>query len=647
MAEIVLRPYQRGFIDTLREAFKAKIDKRTKKTVQCRRVIGVAPCGAGKTIMTGWMIKESLKKGLRSVFIVHRKELVDQTAETFERLHLPFGVIASGYAPDYEQPIQIASVQTLINRLRDVPEPDFIICDECHHILANTYMQILIHWRKAFLLGVTATPVRLSQKEKLNKIFQAMVVGKSTPGLIKLGNLAKARTYTIEFELELDNISIDKGDYDKHALSKVMVKPDLCKKIVTEYLKRARDKKAIAYCVDVAHSKLLAETFCEYGVNAIQCDGATPKKKRQEIIEGFRGGTYQILCNAELFGEGFDVPDCQAVILARPTKSLGLYIQQAMRPMRPDPKDPNKEALVFDFVGNVDNFGDINEDRNSKWLEEFYGAKQAGKGGDAPTKKCKHCDKEVSLNTVLCVGSLEKHEVDEIFEEAKNELRAAPFETMEQAYNSMENLLNLHNDEVLREITKTFGEITLLYRKATTPETRAQWLKSAIDNYARYKIYMHKKGCGYCFHSCGVCGAIVPYKAVNCPVCGADVHTARLDAEDIEEIESATCETSEKIQKKVHYLTFPEILENIISVQKDNHYKPGWIYYRLKDFAKTFEDFLHAAKRLKIRKPEAWAGYQMTERAATLDELKEIEFKAGFKNGWAYVQAKKLGIAIP
>lgn len=393
MAEIELRPYQKKFIDDVRNKFKAG-----KK-----RVVGVAPCGAGKTIMTGWMIRESLNRGLRSIFFVHRKELLDQTAETFERLHIPHGIICSGYAPTYELPVQIASIQTLVNRMNKVEQPDFLICDECHHILAGSYQRIINHWDQALLLGVTATPVRLGTQECMADVFDSIVLSVSVPELIDEGNLTPVRCFTIKSEIETKLISVkdEMGDYSKKAISKIMGKPDTCNKIVSKFLKIAREKKTIAYCVDVAHSKLMAETFRRYGVSAIQVDGTTPKRERQEIIEGFRCGDYQVLCNAELFGEGFDVPNCHAVLLARPTKSRGLYIQQAMRPMRPDPQDPDKVAMVVDFVGNVDRHGNPDEDRNDEWKLKFNGKLEVIPDGRM-VKNCDRCGKEVPISALIC-----------------------------------------------------------------------------------------------------------------------------------------------------------------------------------------------------------------------------------------------------
>lgn len=350
---IALRPYQEKFIAQIRKEFAANI----------RRVVGVAPCGAGKTIMTGWMIREALKRDKRSIFFVHRKELIEQTSETFQRLNIPHGIISNGFKPHYEYPVQIASVQTLVNCLDIVQTPDFLVCDECHHILANTYKKIIDHWENAFLLGVTATPERTGGV-RLNDVFDSMVQAPSVKELIRLGNLTKFDYYAPCDVPDLNNVDIVAGDYDNAELEKIMSDKKILSNMAEQYLKLADGKSAICYCVNVAHSKYVAESFIANGINAAHCDGTTPKDKRERMIDAFRHGDIKVLCNAELFGEGFDVPNMQAVILARPTKSLTLHIQQSMRPMRPDPNDANKRAIIIDCVGNCFSHGLPDDDRD-------------------------------------------------------------------------------------------------------------------------------------------------------------------------------------------------------------------------------------------------------------------------------------------
>ena len=177
MDEIILREYQRQFIEDVRNEF-----------ARHKRVVGVAPCGAGKTIMTGWIIREATQRGKRSIFFVHRHELIRQTSETFNRLGIEHGIIAAGVKSQIDLPVQIASVQTLARRLKTIPEPDLLICDECHHILANTYKKIVNAYSDSYLLGVTATPQRMGGIN-LGDIFTSMVKSLTVDELISLGNL--------------------------------------------------------------------------------------------------------------------------------------------------------------------------------------------------------------------------------------------------------------------------------------------------------------------------------------------------------------------------------------------------------------------------------------------------------------------------
>lgn len=351
MANIVLRPYQQDFIDNVRNEFRSLLREHKKPAV-----VGVAPCGAGKTIMTGWMIKEAAERGKRSIFFVHRRELIQQTADAFTNLNIPFGIIAANHKMNLDFPVQIASVQTLARRLDFIPEPDFLVCDECHHILAETYKKIVDAFPDAFLLGVTATPLRMGDIS-LADSFNSMVVSLNVNQLIDLGNLTKFRYFVSDINLDLSDVPVERGDFNNDKLAEVINNSVIIGDVVDCYLKHAAGKSAICYCVNIAHSKAVADAFNRAGIVAEHCDGSTPKWVRQRIVNRFKQGLTKILCNAELFGEGFDVPNMQAVILARPTQSLTLYIQQALRPLRPDPNDPDKVAIIIDHVRNYARHG--------------------------------------------------------------------------------------------------------------------------------------------------------------------------------------------------------------------------------------------------------------------------------------------------
>ena len=384
---IQLRSYQQKFIDDVRNEF----------IQNHKRVVGVAPCGAGKTIMTGWIIREVFQRGKRAIFFVHRQELIKQTSETFTKLEIPHGIICAGIPQQLELPVQIASVQTLARRIDKIPAPDLLICDECHHILANTYKKIIDKWNDAFLLGVTATPLRTGGKT-LCDVFSSMIQAPDVAELIKLGNLTDFDYFAPDTKVDLTGVRSKFGDFIQDDLANVMKDNRIIGNIVDHYKKIVGGKSAICYCVNVTHSKMVAASFQKFGVNATHIDGDTPASIREQLVEDFRIGKISVLCNAELFGEGFDVPNMQAVILARPTKSLTLFIQQAMRPMRPDPNDPNKRAIIVDHVQNYKRFG--LPDTPHEWSLAPNPPKKIQ--GEPPVKECPQCGLVLPLSSRIC-----------------------------------------------------------------------------------------------------------------------------------------------------------------------------------------------------------------------------------------------------
>ena len=353
---ITLRDYQKQFIDDVAYEFQYK-----------NNVCGVMPCGAGKTITVGWMAAATALKNRRVLFLVHRQELIKQSTETFTAMNIRHGVIATKYPKDYAQLVQIGSVQTVARRLAEIPAPDFIIIDECHHATASTWRKILEFFPNAKVLGVTATPERLGG-HGLGDVFQSLVIGPMARELIEMGSLTPYQYYAPPAKFNADEIRVKFGEYVKADMEVQMDQNAVIGDIIDNYNKLAKGMRAVCYCVSLAHSKHIAESFCACGIPAMHIDGETPDIIREQAIQDFRDDKIKILCNVDLISEGFDVPAMEAVILARPTQSLTLYIQQAMRPMRPDKNNPGKVAVIIDHVGNVFRHGMPDEDR--EWTLE-------------------------------------------------------------------------------------------------------------------------------------------------------------------------------------------------------------------------------------------------------------------------------------
>lgn len=383
-----LRPYQEQFIDDIRHEF----------AIGKRRVCAVAPCGSGKTVMAGWMARGALVRGRRVLFMVHRKELIEQTSRAFQRLGINHSLILKGARVVDDSPVHIASVQTLSRRLDKLQPPDFLICDECHHIMAGTYQKILTAFPKAYVLGLTATPTRLNGSG-LGSVFESLVLGATVKELIAEGNLAPYDYYAPPTKFDPKLARVRYGEYVKSDVAAQIDDAMIIGDVVKNYKKYADGKRAIVYCISREHSEHIAAAFQKEGIAACHVDGDTASARRANCIAAFREGKINVLCNCELFGEGFDVPALDAVILARPTKSLTLYIQQAMRAMRRDDHNPKKRAVIIDHVGNVFQHGLPDEER--EWtLEEK--AKRKRMREVPPIRQCPKCFAALPAQAKVC-----------------------------------------------------------------------------------------------------------------------------------------------------------------------------------------------------------------------------------------------------
>ena len=323
----------------------------------------VAPCGAGKSIMIAEIIKMTTNNHKQVLFLVHRKELLDQIENT---------LVNHGVNMEY---VTLGMVMTVVNRLDSYPKFDLIVVDENHHTLAKSYKKILDYF-DTYVLGFTATPIRLNG-DGLGDVNDKLVIGPTPKWLIENKRLAPRDYYSIDLTDKTKLKKSSTGDYSNKSMDEAIGKT-IYGDVVKHYRKLADGQKTILYAHNIEYSKMFAEKFNDAGISAQHIDAKTPKTDRQHIIEQFRNGEFKVLCNVDLIGEGFDVPDCTAVILMRPTQSLSLYIQQSMRPMR---YQPNKIATIIDHVGNVHRHGfpemerewtlEKKKKRNRKQVEEF------------------------------------------------------------------------------------------------------------------------------------------------------------------------------------------------------------------------------------------------------------------------------------
>lgn len=390
---IPLRPYQQELVDNIRRAIG-----------QGRHsVCAVLGCGGGKSVIQGNIAASATARGNRVLFVVHRKELCQQITNTFTACGVDFSLCTVGM------------VQTVCRRLAKTPEPKLILVDEAHHILSQSYLSILQHFPGAVVLGFTATPQRMNEGG-LGAVFEELIESVSTEWLIENHYLAPYKYYGVQLA-DASKLHTKRGDYDKAEIEALMNKRTIFGSAVENWLQLAKGKQTIVYCSSIATSEGTAAAFREQGINAMHLDGTTPQAQRQAAVEGFRRGEVTVLCNVDLFGEGFDVPDCDCVVLMRPTKSLTLHIQQSMRSMRTNPNNPDKVALILDHVGNFTRHGLPDDVR--EWSLESKGTQ---KKQELSVKQCPNCFAVVKSAVTECplchyVWEKEEREGPEVVED--------------------------------------------------------------------------------------------------------------------------------------------------------------------------------------------------------------------------------------
>jgi DNA repair protein RadD len=372
---LTLRPYQSAIIDRLRVSLRSH-----------RAVLLQLPTGGGKTVLTAAMIGAAAAKGHRCHFHVHRQELIDQTIDTFKASDIPHGVIAAGYAPNPFQPVQIASIDTLRHRLGRVRKPTLCVWDEAHHLGAKGWRRIMDAWPDAVHVGLTATPERLDGKG-LDECFDAMVQGPTTAELIAAGFLSPYRLFAPS-RPDLSGVATRAGDYASDQAAAAMDKPTITGDAIQHYLRLARDRRAVAFCVSVQHSQHVAAEFRAAGVVAWHIDGKTERAERRQAIDAFRRGEIKVLTNVGLVSEGFDLDSIEGIIALHPTQSLALWLQQVGRALRP--MAGKTHALILDHAGNTMRHGLPDDER--EWSLQGR-AGQRGGGGDRSDaiRQCKYC----------------------------------------------------------------------------------------------------------------------------------------------------------------------------------------------------------------------------------------------------------------
>jgi superfamily II DNA or RNA helicase len=310
-----------------------------------RKVLLQLSTGGGKTVIFAAIASQFVRHQEGVLVIAHREELILQAASKLESVtqEAP-GIIKAGYKPT-DSLIQVGSIQTLARR-KNYPSAGLVIIDEAHHASANSYRKLIDAYPNALILGVTATP-RREDGYGLRDVFDELICSISTKELIALGYLTDYKLIA-GFKYSKHKVPRQR-DFTKKELAEVAqdYKPE---EVLKQWNNFGENKKTIIFAVDVAHSKSITTQFRMASIACEHIDGETPQDARKDILDRFRKGATQVISNCAILTEGFDCPDSEVVIIARPTTSVTLWLQMIGRVLRPAPG--KSYAVIIDMTDN-------------------------------------------------------------------------------------------------------------------------------------------------------------------------------------------------------------------------------------------------------------------------------------------------------
>lgn len=348
MSEFAPRPYQTKAIQALTAGWAAGLNNR---------LAVVLPTGAGKTVVFANLISQLLAQlnGHRALVIAHREELIEQAAAKVRavRPDLRVGIVKAERNQHHDVDVIVASVQTLaVERRRNaIRNIGLIIVDECHHAAARTYLDVLEHfgaWRGVPVAGFTATMTR--QDGGLAEVWEEVVFTLDILDMIRDGYLVDVRGKRVVVEgLNLDKVKTRNGDLQEGQLGQALDDSGAAEVVADAYKEFAADRPGVVFTPTVATAQSMADALNDIGIPAATIWGDMPKEARQTALKWYEAGDVQVLTNCMVLTEGFDAPWTSCAVIARPTKSAGLYCQMAGRALRLF--EGKKDALLLDVMG--------------------------------------------------------------------------------------------------------------------------------------------------------------------------------------------------------------------------------------------------------------------------------------------------------
>lgn len=369
------------------------VDKVRKEMTTSKSVLLQSPTGSGKTAMATYMIQSARGKQKRIVFTVPRKDLLEQTSDTFAEHGIEHGYIAAGKPYNPYAKVYLGMVDTMARRVDKLPAADLLIADETH-FGAGSLNSVIGAYKNmgAWTLGLSATPWKLSG-QGLGCWYDTMVEGKSIDWLIKNKRLSDYRYFYGRTKPDLSQIAVTAGDYAKGQLADFMEHQGvIIGDCVNDYRNRAMGRLHIVRCASIKHSQMTAMSFRDAGIPAVHVDGETPVDERKRIFRAFARREIWVLTFCDLLNFGFDLSQASGMDVCiesssdlRPTKSLAGQCQFWGRALR----YKDYPAIMMDHVNNHMEHGLPCTDREWSLSDRKQNKKSTERA--TPTRQCGEC----------------------------------------------------------------------------------------------------------------------------------------------------------------------------------------------------------------------------------------------------------------
>jgi len=409
-------------------------DRATELTMQRimagdKKIIIHMPTASGKSHVFKSMIGSSLLKGNKVIFIVKKRELIFQAAKKHLSNFKPSIIMGNESGFNKESSLQVCSIDTLTRRMDNknfqfLRNFDLIVIDEMHLFAGAKSIEVLEWLNAKFYISLTATPYPIGNKT--HTFWESCVQPVSIDRLINEKFLSSMKIYA-PFKVDTSAIRQIAGDFHNGDLFEKMSEMKIIGDIIESYKKYGNGKQAILFAVNIKHSIMLTEAFNQIGIPAAHCDAGTSSKGRKLAIEKFEKKQIRILSSVDIFSTGNDLMGVECLIMARPTMSVVLYIQQAGRGCRPysicgncgaeyagnhecyycgtyKPKYQKPYCTVLDHGNNVDRHGLPTEPRTPALNPLPRKTKSQLLGQEIKIKQCPRCFMYMKPNVQKCDG---------------------------------------------------------------------------------------------------------------------------------------------------------------------------------------------------------------------------------------------------